>query len=383
MGTREQARHKTNVDVVDQKLNAQHFVILSPTQQEIINQAQQSPHFTIRGRAGSGKTLLCIALARAMAARDQDTVLIITSGWYGMAKSDPTMAYIAQQVVTHGGTVIVDEIEEVLKDVNLDYDSFKVKAGVYNFPAMLTALAHSAGQKYGRVVIAVDELRTLNAPEIQVGGRTHYDWTGLGQITDHQVRMVLAFNPESFYPLHLPTVQSFSNVESELRYRSTLSITKMVNMMAVHTDNDACVETQDTPASDVTGSLPCVKDLGKFNPAMVESTLRQIKQEMEDVQNNTDVTLLYDARLSGNMMGKIRDVGAMFSWTVYGVHQFTGAEQETILYVGPGDMEALSRAKLHVYVVLGYEEEGHKDRYDIFRAGFVQAEAQGLVKIGN
>merc|ERR1719318_855387 len=75
--------------------------------------------------------------------------------------------------------VIIDDMGAVCKIFGLDMDSFEISTGTYNYPALLSALAHSAGQKYGRVVIAVDELEPGNAPKIQVGGNTHFDWRAL------------------------------------------------------------------------------------------------------------------------------------------------------------------------------------------------------------
>jgi len=374
---REQARHQTNVEEVDKKIEKCEYVVLSPKQKAVLNQVQQSPHFTIRGRAGSGKTLLCVAMARAMADADKQSTLIMTSGWAGMGKSSPTMTHMANQVKADGGNVIIDDMGAVCKIFGLDMDSFE-----NNHPALLSALAHSAGQKYGRVVIAVDELLPSNAPEIQVGGNTHYDWRALGQVSG-QARLVLAFNPQSPCPVILPDDQCFSHVESELRYRSSRNITNLTDLMGVHTGRDACVETQDSPASDVAGSLPYVKDLGKFSPAMVEAAVTNIKQQMDNEHNITAVTMLYDGGLTGNMQDKIKELGKKFNWPVYDVDEYAGWEEETIIYIGPGEMEALSRAKLHLFVVQGYEEEKHKRRYEQFRAGFVQAEKQGLVKFWN
>ena len=63
-----------------------------------------------------------------------------------------------------------------------------------------------------------------------------------------------------------------------------------------------------------------------------------------------------------------------------GRRQFTGWEDESIIYLGPGLMESFSRARLKLFIVLGHEGEKEMKYYNDFRKNFLLAEKQGLVK---
>ena len=59
----------------------------------------KTQNITIHGRAGSGKTLLCVALAKAMVKNDKNAVLILSNGW-NIGQSSPTMSQVAGQIQT-------------------------------------------------------------------------------------------------------------------------------------------------------------------------------------------------------------------------------------------------------------------------------------------
>ena len=263
--------------------------------------------------------------------------------------------------------VLVQSMPGLLNKFGLDYNSFKTTKG-YNYPRLIRELAKAAEEAYQgrRVVIAVDECAAGTAPEKKVDKDEYYDWTELENIPDN-VRICIAFNPQSFKPILLPTGDSFNNVETEIRYRSTISITKMVDMMAKG-GYDYLVQTEDEIASDVVGDLPWVMDIGVLNMEVIENALKTIQEYRTQQEDDTSLTVLYDASFTEKSIDKLKE----FGWPVFRVGQFPGWEDESIIYLGPGLMESFSRARLKLFIVLGYEGEKEMKYYNDFRCTLIQ-----------
>ena len=103
--------------------------------------------------------------------------------------------------------------------------------------------------------------------------------------------MVLVFNPGSIkLPIELSTDPSFHHVFCDLRFRSTLSITDVINCVSKHSGQGLQVD--DKSATDVKGAKPSLVNLGNLKDgSRLEHALLKIKTCL-DSEGRPDVTLL-------------------------------------------------------------------------------------------
>ena len=80
----------------------------------------------------------------------------------------------------------------------------------------------------------------------------------------------------------------------------------------------------------------------------------------------------------------VEQEGAAACWDVREMSYFVGCEDDNVIYLGPGFMEAFTRAKLHLSIVLFWHPDSKSElegiTYDTFSAALQKAESLGLVE---
>ena len=166
---------------------------------------------------------------------------------------------------------------------------FGIKYDNNNLPKFLSSLAEAAVRKYPdtEVVLAVDEIVASLSPDTEDG---EHDWTGLN--VPDKVSLVLAFNPRFIEkPIKLPQDDSYVHHRCSVRYRSTISITRMVDCTSQHLGMGE--NFQGDLATDILGEKPTVFDLGKVtDPAQVKIVMKQIEEILVD-ERRQEITVIH------------------------------------------------------------------------------------------
>jgi hypothetical protein len=78
----------------------------------------------------------------------------------------------------------------------------------------------------------------------------------------------------------------------------------------------------------------------------------------------------------------VEQEGRTEGWKVRGTWDYTGWEEDCVIYLGPGYMEAFTRAKLHLAVVLFWDPANRtgKGYYEEFSAALQLAMTEGLLE---
>ena len=307
---------------------------------------------------------------------------------YRQLDTDPIQEYLKTQTQGLGDVRFVMGWDNLLQQFNLNGNSFKAGRNdtygnsVKHTPAIIKALTEKvcAENPDSQVIIALDELDANYAPVTQNGEQ--FDWTLLSDVPN-SVRLVLVFNPGSIrQPLFLPSSPIFLQMESRLRYRATRNITALVNCMAERTGQGLTMA--DDSATDLDGQLPILVDIGQLSDVSVlKTTLDKVKKQLS-YEDRNQVTVLFDRFISISAQNEVNNFVASAGWKVSLAGDFTGWEDETIIFVGPGGLEPLSRAKLRLCIILFWEDQVSginkaKKKYERYHPGFDQAVIDGLV----
>ena len=71
--------------------------------------------------------------------------------------------------------------------------------------------------------------------------------------------------------------------------------------------------------------------------------------------------------------------GLPAKWQTFSTADFIGSEADTVVHVGPGSVEGISRAKVRLCIVLMRDTQRGKKRYDFMQPAYKQAISKGLV----
>ena len=385
IGKLEAGRMDFNVQSVEERMRMGEYVLAAPDQQAAFAVAHRNGparHLTVRGRAGSGKTVTLLGLVREHMRQPGKKLLIVTA--YRQQGTDRIMKYLSREAKNLAEETMVLGWRDILNYFNISTRKFQIsrkdvhRNEVIDTPAIISYLSKNVAYKFPdrQVVLAVDELDAGYAPNTRDGLRN--DWSQIN--VPSSVSLVLVFNPGSIrLPLELSTDPSFYHVSCDLRFRSTLSITDVVNCVTEHSGQG--LQVADKSATDVVGVEPILMDLGNLqNVFWLERALQEIKTCL-DSEGRLGVTLLHDWHISDAARSTVTKMAERAGWETYLAGDFTGSEADTVVFVGPGGLEPLSRAKLRLCVVLMWDTEKGKNKYDRYHKGFTQAICQGLVTV--
>ena len=383
----EDERMADNVAVVDEKIIQGQYVLASPSQKRDIAQFIQSgkKHATLSGPPGSGKTVELIVLTKSLVRRAKAQgeqvllVVVTTAGPYPKAELnshlDTETAGLGADIRLH-----FTDITSLMQGLKLDPNQFKTgetSAGgspVFDTPAVLQAAAHAAVRDYPdyEVIFCVDEAVGGAAPQ-------RCDWRGLEEdrLPD-SVSLLIVFNPGYTYkPLLLPASAAYLHISGDLRYRSSLSIAALYDCVAKHMTVGAPVTSLGEVATDVRGDLPRLTLLGECsNLARLKAAITGAREALGD-----QATVIYDVTvLSPQTILEIQNYVSWPGWTVMKGGDMAGSEDNALLVIGPGYLEAVSRARVKMAVILAWDRRENKELYDRNLPGYMEAVKQGLVQ---
>ena len=135
----------------------------------------------------------------------------------------------------------------------------------------------------------------------------------------------------------------------------------------------------DKLSTDVTGVRPNIVDLGKLNHVSdLVDALDRIKMNLDE-EGRRNVVLLHDRYISPLVKEEVLDMAQEAEWETFQSGDFTGSEADTVVFVGPGGLEPLSRARLRLCVVLMWDTKKGKDKYERYLPGYKRAISEKLM----
>ena len=396
VGKLESGRMDYNARSFERGLKKGKYVFPTQQQKDAIAVAQgkgSARHLTVRGRAGSGKTIILLGfVAEHMRHPDKKKKLILTA--YRQFVTDKIMRYLENEVKCPADDRIVLGWEDLLNDLRVDPRTAQRKHThgnvVTDTPATISSLSKAAVERFPgcQIVLAIDELDAGYAPLTADGEN---DWSKI-EVPDN-VSLALVFNPGSIrIPMHLSTDSSFHHVTCDIRFRSTRSIMEVIDCVAEHSGQGltADLDRPDRLSNDVTGVKPGIADLGQLNAVSdLANALKRIKMKLDE-EGRCNIVLLYndydydyddDRYLSSDVKKEVLDFARNSNWQAFRSSDFTGSEADTVVFVGPGGLEPLSRARLRLCVVLLWDKMRGKEKYDRYRPGYKRAISENLFEI--
>ena len=223
----------------------------------------------------------------------------------------------------------------------------------------------------------MDEVNCTDAPKNKE--QAGYDWTtGLELIPD-QLTIILMFNPGLYQGRRLLLPPSCLRLVLETTYRSTRSIS---NLHACLADAGKRNAPPGNPGTEVVGMLPGMVPLGMS--VGEEEDAEKIKEGLlllRGFLGTEDVTIIIDTSISYKRLIKlVRKETEAWGWTMATLGEMTGAEADRVVYIGPGNLEAVSRARVGLGI-LYFSGKNDVMAYNRFIAGFHAAIEEGLVLV--
>ena len=137
--------------------------------------------------------------------------------------------------------------------------------------------------------------------------------------------------------------------------------------------------------TDVKGPLPTIVDMGKVEEAarMGEELRKAIGQLRSEGRAAGTILCTQPGTLSTPVKREVDVVARAEGWKMSKVGKFYGWEADNIIYVGSGNLEAVSRARVRLVVLLAWDPEGHaegKRRYEDYSPAMQQLVGEGLAE---
>ena len=105
---------------------------------------------------------------------------------------------------------------------------------------------------------------------------------------------------------------------------------------------------------------------------------------MREFMGEEDVTVIIDINfyLSDNIAKLVREeTEEAWGWKMRTVVQMIGAEADRVVYIGCGQFEPVSRARLSLGILLCCQTELSRRDYNFFNVGYRAAIEEGLVLV--
>ena len=230
-----------------------------------------------------------------------------------------------------------------------------------------------------KIIIMMDEAFCIYAPEDKQ--QAGYNWTDLEKIPD-QMTIILMFNPGNYLGRHLLLPPSCLRLVLETTYRSTKSISNLHSCLVNTLKLDA---PPGNPGTEVVGELPRLVPLGDLGEE--EEAAEKIKQGlklMREFMGEKDVTVIIDPihYLSDNIAKLVREeTEEAWGWKMRTWDEMTGAEADRVVYIGSGNLEPLSRARISLGILFCCQTEPSRKRYNIAKMPSQAAIEEGLVLV--
>ena len=376
----EEEKLKEEMEKVDNDI----WVILDAEQGEAVVGAvkQEKNIIAIEGPPGSGKTLIGSEMLRRLAEKvkeeiDNEPIVLLTGCYTGVG--DPLGKQLKSNAEQMGGQFV--EWDELLEGKGVERVELEGRRNIQNLPEQIAALGEKLAAESGGkpTLIVIDEVIGFFAPEDEE--EASYNWGALKRIPS-EVFLVLLFNPGFYYGKSLLLPSSCLSLHLATTYRSTKSIVSLHSCLATALKRNA---PSGNTGTEVVGELPKLLVLGNLGDLEEEEVAARIRYGFNMVKSfvvekdQSEVTLIDNS--SGLSSLEFAKQAEDYGWTMRSVTEMYGGEADRVLVVGEGHLEAVSRARLTLGILLCCHDEDSRDDYNYHVAGYRAAIEQGLVVV--
>ena len=165
-------------------------------------------------------------------------------------------------------------------------------------------------------------------------------------------------------------------------YRSTKSIINLHSCIATALKRNS---PSGNPGTEVVGELPRLVVLGDLRKLEEKEMAARIRFGLNMVKSfvagkeESEVTLIDDSgRSLSSLLAKQAEE---FSWTMKNTFAMFGGEADRVVVVGVGNLEAISRSRLSLAVLLCCHDEDDRRFFNRYAPGYKAAIEQGLVEV--
>jgi hypothetical protein len=206
----------------------------------------------------------------------------------------------------------------------------------------------------------IDELPGCFAP---LDEQDSHNWLALERIPS-EVFVVLLFNPGFYHGKSLLLPSSCLRLHLPTTYRSTKSIINLHSCIATALKENA---PSGNPGTEVVGELPKLVVLGDLRKLEKEEVAARIRFGLNMVKSfvagkeQSDVTLIDNSFGLSSLLAKQAEE---FSRTMKRSAAMYGGEADRVVVVGFGSLEAISRSRLSLAVLLCCHDERNRIKYN-------------------
>ena len=337
----------------------------------------------LEGSPGTGKSILGIKILQSMAEEakkktGEDPTLIITSGHDGSFDQD---APLRQFMEAQAQGALVTEWGELLQQYGIQRVRIAgmgtVGFSVYDTPQEIAALGQAMAGQRKKVILLMDEALAFHAPEDQ----TFYDWTGLSKIPE-VLTIILIVNPGSYRRRNLLLPPTCLRLALDTSYRYTQNIHNFHACVAAARNIKV---PPGEPGTEVVGELPRLMVLGHLGTeAEAADKMKHGLETMRLEIGEGEVRVIINM-LSDDMVKLVEKETKPWGWTVMRGFKMTGAEADHVIVIGVPDLEAISRARLSLSILLCCQQDSKmrysKRCYNLRNKGFRVAADEGRVLV--
>ena len=327
---------------------------------------------------------MALALVRNIAAdcdqRDEEVRIFIITCTKGKATILNKFRDSVKKHVKDESWLKIGAVKDLCDELNIDIREDYSYHDKYNkWPELIQRISLELSEAHPdtRLVLFVDEIMPFGNP-------ASLDWRNLE--SHSSMNIFLAFSPvgqdrnkvlkivehpepwsaanEEQFILPNPHHSGFVHCPLTLRYRNTVRLQRLTSAVGRWVGKYA--DTGESPGIDVEGEKMKWFELGVMpDTQRVLEAVMKVKNMLIDRRiSPLDAVVLYDKDIDCHKLESIRKLfhGSGHNWKQLEIIEerlYHGCESNTVLYLGAGHMEALTRAQVNLFVISWSENAGN------------------------
>ena len=364
------------------------LIMFDEEQREVLNNFESNhdiKHFAFRGGSGTGKTIValkCIDLLKRRYIKqghtdifvyaltcqeepDRGTLLPLLQDFRDNISSCPTRCETMQELVSDFENLPIENLDQSIWHLTT------WKSGPTDLVDRLQSLVESLKfiHQGNPIILFLDEIYESESHNL-----LGFDFSKFG--VNGLLNIVMVFNPilqthhsndELEVPIHEPSSVGLITKTFVKRYRNSEKIQRLTKF--VGNKLDIYLKTDEENASCVPGKYPVYIDLGFKSTGIKYKLERALKTVLELTEDN-DIRLLYDGHFEEEVSSflKKRPLNHFKKKIIVQDEKYyRGCESDVVVYIGSGHLEAFSRAKLELGIILCCNLSSFEDRYNKYR----------------